>query len=119
MMIAFRKAHPTLCRSRFWRDDVRWFGTGPEVDMSQGSRHLAFYLDGASEQDDDLYVMINSGTSPRTFTIQEGEPHEWQRVVDTSRSSPHDIRLPGSEISIRTSEFPVKSRSVVVLIRKR
>src|SRR5262249_12588603 len=23
-LLAFRKAHPTLCRSRFWRDDVRW-----------------------------------------------------------------------------------------------
>jgi len=31
-MIAFRKAHPTLCRSRFWRDDVRWYGVGPSVD---------------------------------------------------------------------------------------
>ena len=25
-MIAFRKRHPSLARSRFWRDDVRWFG---------------------------------------------------------------------------------------------
>ena len=28
-MIAFRKAHPSLARSRFWRDDVRWYGVGP------------------------------------------------------------------------------------------
>ena len=28
-MIAFRKAHPSICRSRFWRDDVRWYGVGP------------------------------------------------------------------------------------------
>ena len=25
-MIAFRKAHPSLSRSRFWRDDVSWYG---------------------------------------------------------------------------------------------
>ena len=28
-MIGFRKAHPSLGRSRFWRDDVRWYGVGP------------------------------------------------------------------------------------------
>ena len=27
-MIAFRKAHPSIGRSRFWRDDVRWYGVG-------------------------------------------------------------------------------------------
>jgi glycogen operon protein len=25
LMIAFRKAHPSLARSRFWREDVRWY----------------------------------------------------------------------------------------------
>jgi glycogen operon protein len=25
-MIAFRKAHPSLCRSRFWREDISWYG---------------------------------------------------------------------------------------------
>jgi glycogen operon protein len=29
LMIASRKAHPSLARSRFWRDDVRWHGVGP------------------------------------------------------------------------------------------
>ncbi len=28
MMIVFRKAHPSLGRSRFWREDVRWYGVG-------------------------------------------------------------------------------------------
>ena len=26
LMIAFRKAHPTICRSRFWREEIRWRG---------------------------------------------------------------------------------------------
>src|SRR5438874_12363362 len=25
-MIAFRKTHPALSRSRFWREDVSWYG---------------------------------------------------------------------------------------------
>ena len=40
-MIRFRKAHPSLGRSRFWRDDVRWFGSGPTVDMGSDSHTLA------------------------------------------------------------------------------
>ena len=47
LMIAFRKAHPTLGRSRFWRDDIRWYGVGPSVDMSHDSHSLAYALRGA------------------------------------------------------------------------
>ena len=39
MMIAFRKAHPSIGRSRFWREDVRWYGMGRDVDWSDGSHH--------------------------------------------------------------------------------
>ena len=35
-MIAFRKNHPTLSRSRFWREDVAWYGTGSAADLSPG-----------------------------------------------------------------------------------
>ncbi|MGA8224292.1 MAG: isoamylase, partial [Candidatus Acidiferrales bacterium] len=58
--IAFRKSHPSLCRSRFWREDVSWYGTRPTVDLSPDSRSLAFCLHGASQADDDIYVMINA-----------------------------------------------------------
>ena len=71
-MIRFRKEHPSLARSRFWRDDVRWFGTGHAVDMGPGSRTLAIYLSGASQHDADLYVMINTSHEDATFQIQEG-----------------------------------------------
>src|SRR5690348_2376570 len=59
-MIAFRKAHPTLGRSRCWREDVRWYGVGPAVDLADWSHTLAFYLDGAAQGDQDLYVLINA-----------------------------------------------------------
>ncbi|HRX79782.1 MAG TPA: isoamylase, partial [Pirellulaceae bacterium] len=78
-MIAFRKSHPTLCRSRFWREDVRWYGSGRDVDMSPKSRQLAYYLDGAAEDDDDLYVMINADQRDLSFTIHEGDPTQWRR----------------------------------------
>ena len=88
LMIAFRQAHPTLCRSRFWRDDVRWYGVGPSVDMGDDSHSLAYALRGASQGDCDLYVMINAYHEPLTFTIQEGRPGCWERVIDTGLQSP-------------------------------
>ncbi len=118
-MIAFRKAHPTLCRSRFWREDVRWYGSHREVDMSHESRHLAYYLDGASQCDDDLYVMINADERDLSFTIHEGEPTQWHRVVDTGRKSPADFCEPSKKTMIRSAKYVVKGRSIVVLIRAR
>jgi glycogen operon protein len=119
LMIAFRKAHPTLCRSRFWREDIRWYGTGRHVDMSRKSQHLAYHLDGASQQDDDLYVMINGEQREKSFTIQRGQPTDWRRVIDSARKSPDDIREAGKEAAIRSDTYRVKARSIVVLIRRR
>ncbi len=119
LMIAFRKSHPTLCRSRFWREDVRWYGAEGEVDMSPASRQLAYHLRGEAVGDDDLYVMINAGVHDQTFTIQHGQPGDWRRVIDTSRKSPHDICEPGHEATVGTGHFSVKAQSIVVLIHKR
>jgi glycogen operon protein len=116
-MIAFRKAHPSLSRSRFWRDDVRWHGVGADTDLSGESRSLAFYLSGASQRDDDLYVMINGYWEALTFTIQEGG--QWRRVVDTSRESPDDFREAGRAAPLDSPRYPVGPRSVVVLVRPR
>ena len=58
------------------------------------SRTLAVYLSGASQQDADLYLMINASDSDRTFEIQEGRPGEWQLVFDTGRPSPDDFPEP-------------------------
>ncbi|MDF2971782.1 MAG: glycogen debranching enzyme GlgX [Microvirga sp.] len=114
-MIAFRKAHPSLSRSRFWREDVRWFGTEGPMDLSDESRTLAFLLAGGSEQDRDLYVMINAHPAERRFLIQ-GDPRTWKRVVDTSLASPQDITKVGEEALLSNSSYVVGARSVVVLL---
>ena len=117
LMIAFRKRHPTLCRSRFWRNDVRWHGTGPQPDLGEGSRSLAYFLDGSSQNDVDLYVMINAWWDDLAFSIQERPSTAWRRVLDTSRPSPQDICEPGSELSMSSDQYLVRGRSVVVLGR--
>jgi isoamylase len=116
-MIAFRKAHPSLGRSRFWRDDVRWYGVGKEIDLSDSSHTLAFCVHGAAARDEDVYVMINAYWENLAFTVQEGKPEQWKRVVDTSLASPFDFAAPGTEPKLTSTTYMVKARSVVVLLR--
>jgi isoamylase len=117
LMIAFRKSHPTLCRSRFWRDDIRWHGVEPSIDMSYHSRSLAYYLKGEAENDLDLYVMINAHDQPLRFKIVDGQHRPWFRAIDTSLDSPNDISESGNEVSVIGKKYWVQSRSIVVLIQ--
>jgi len=118
-MIAFRKRHPSIGRGRFWRDDIRWHGVGVDVDLSEASRTLAYCLHGASEQDRDLYVMINAYWQTLTFTVTEGAVGEWARVVDTGLDSPNDIVEPGRELPLGAGTYDLGPRSIVVLLRNR
>lgn len=114
-MIAFRKSHPSLCRSRFWREDISWYGVGPTVDLSPDSRSLAFCLHGASQSDDDIYVIINAYWEMLPFHIQEGGPKDWLRIVDTDLPTPEDFSEKG--VPLQRSIYRVAPRSVVVLVR--
>ena len=116
-MIRFRRAHPSLCRSRFWREDVSWYGTGSAADLSPDSRSLAFCLHGASEGDDDIYVMINSYWEQLEFQIEEGTAQDWRRIVDTALPSPGDFSDHG--VPLASAKYGVAPRSVVVLLRQR
>jgi glycogen operon protein len=101
-MIAFRKARPWIGRSRFWREDVHWYGPNGPVDF--GSHMLAYCLRGRS----DLYVMINAFWNPVQFRIQEGTAGTWKRIMDTSR---HEI----VEEPVNSVDYELAARSVVVL----
>ena len=114
-MIAFRKGHPSLCRSRFSRKDIRWYGIGPGS-TSPDSHSFAYCLHGQSVGDCDLYVMINAYWEDLTFTMQEGAVGQWQRVVDTSWKIPRLLRT-GNEIRVSSQTYAAKARSVVVLVR--
>jgi len=115
MMIAFRKRHPSIGRSRFWREDVHWYGVDGGVDWGPASKQLAYCLHGASQGDEDLYVMINADAAGRSFQIQESSAGGWRRVVDTSLPPPEDIVEESVAPVVTGSEYPVAGRSVVVL----
>lgn len=119
LMIAFRKAHPSIGRPTFWREAVTWFGADGPVDLGAESRCLAYVLDGESVGDDDFYVLINGHSEDRTFMVQGGASSAWQRVVDTAKPSPEDIVEPGRELKLESDTYRVIARSVVVLRKER
>jgi isoamylase len=114
-MIAFRRAHRSIGRGRFWSSDVRWYGVDGAVNLADWSHALAFFLSGAAEGDDDLYVMINAYWDDLTFTIQEGQHGSWRRIVDTARPSPDDFVEGG--VPVNSSQYRVGARSLAVLVR--
>jgi len=114
-MIRFRALHPSLGRSRFWRDDVRWFGTGPTVDFGPQARTLAVYLDGESQRDVDLYILINGSDDTREFEIQVPRAGGWRVVLDTGRASPGDFPEPPTAEPITATSYRLDARAVAVL----
>ena len=69
--------------------------------------------------DDDLCVMINAHWEDREFTLPEGRPADWRRVVDTARPAPGDILEPGSESVVDSAVCNARARSVLVLRKPR
>jgi isoamylase len=116
-MIALRKSRRSISRSRYWRQDVHWYGPNGPVDLGPESRSLAYCLIGERFEERDLYVMINAFWEPASFHIQEGSAGQWRRLVDTSRASPEDIAEPGGGWPVESLDYEVGPRCVVVLER--
>lgn len=113
-MIAFRKRHRAFGTSRFWRETVRWHGAHNEVDLSDESKQLAFFLDGRAHDDERIYTMVNAGEETVRFRIHE--PGGWRRAIDTNQESPEDICEPRKEPLIEGNHYELGGRTVVVLI---
>ena len=93
MVIAFRKAHPVLFRSKFLREgDVTWHGKEPDhPDWGPKSRFVAFTLPDPIYHYD-LYVAFNAFYRPTTLKIPKPKGgHPWLQIIDTSNESPKDI----------------------------
>ena len=117
-VISFRKSHPSISRSRFWRGDVRWYGTGHLVDMSLESRQLAYCLHGESQDDADIYVMINAGRDSVEFGIQEWAFEKWRLAIDTSRTSLSELSDDPANQCVASPTWNVNARSICVLVER-
>jgi glycogen operon protein len=126
-IIAFRKRHPAIHRTRFFTGevnerglpDVGWHGcklNSPGWDDPQ-TRTLAFTL-GGFEGEADVHVMLNMHWGPLPFELPPVGDRQWFRSADTSLASPLDIADEGSEVLIAGNEYLVNGRSAVVLISR-
>jgi glycogen operon protein len=126
-MIAFRKAHRNLQRSRFFDGavnerglkDISWHGCAldhPGWEDPQ-ARALAFTLAGF-DGEEDLHVMMNMHWEPLYFELPRVTGRRWLRAVDTGLSRPEDIPASGREKPISERECRVDWRSVVVLVSR-
>jgi glycogen operon protein len=127
LMIAFRKAHPSLARSRFWGSDITWYGVQGNPDQGFTSHTLAFCLrdpegfgaptgPGGGHAGPSIYALANFYGQPLTFEIQQGSAGSWRRVIDTSLASPNDVADPGTEPVLGGLSYAVNAQSVVVLV---
>ncbi len=117
LMIAFRRAHPSIGRGRFWGNDVRWYGVDGPVEPANIEHRLAFLLDGSAERDVDLYVMINAFWEDQRFAIQGGSRGSWVRVIDTGKRSPDDFLEGPRGERVVSGEYVLGARSVIVVTR--
>jgi hypothetical protein len=72
--------------------------------------------------------MFNSGLKPMPFRVcepselpagaRQGSKKRWFRAIDTGLTSPEDVSESGSEPLLTTNTYPVREKSMVILISK-
>ena len=120
-LIAFRKAHPSLRRTRFLNGkkpeatnaDITWHGiNGRSPDWEKDSA-IACVLNGRSEHtggpedDDSLFMIFNAGAEPATFMVPPPPDKPWALALTTEENPPMWYRVKGV--------FTADARSVSVL----
>lgn len=123
-MIAFRKNHAVLKRTRYVegnRRNVRgiralsWHGV--ELDKpgfdDPFARAIAYTL-GGPDDGSDLHIMINMYTGPLRFELPKLHRRCWHRAIDTFLADPEDITNKQG-IQINETHYWVQPQSIVVL----
>ena len=135
-LIAFRKRHPAFRRECFLtgRDldgdsiaDAEWYeNSGKPLKWGSNRPVLALFLSGSSREigvrdrnDDDFYLMFNSGRGAKKFRLPELQNGRmWSRVLDTSITD--RISIVEDEYATENGGLPdkytVPGQSVVLLM---
>jgi isoamylase len=127
-LIAFRRAHPVLRRTRFLtgragagsvRPDVAWHGARLGApDFGPTSHSLAMHLAGehADRPDCDVYLAANASARELVFALPAPPVGErWLRVVATWEGPPADYLAPGEELPVEAGSLTVPSHSCALL----
>ncbi|HEY9182783.1 MAG TPA: alpha-amylase family glycosyl hydrolase, partial [Gammaproteobacteria bacterium] len=103
-LIALRKRHPSLRRTRFLNGrsgrapaEIHWYGEGLEPPDWQDAqaRVLCFTMPGAALDEPALHVMINMEPMARDLPLPEAAERNWRRIVDTTLVAPDDVAPAG------------------------
>ncbi|MDH4028073.1 MAG: glycogen debranching protein GlgX [Nitrospirota bacterium] len=125
-MIAFRRRHPCLMRTRFFTGyrrngrgmvDITWYGKDirePQWDDPEAG-FLAFSLGALTEKEEDIHVILNMSEQMETVQLPRVHGRVWHVTVDTGKASPIDIHKPSDRQPVKGHVYPVLPRSVVVL----
>lgn len=114
-MIAFRKKHPVLTRSRFLGpEDIQWHGIEPlKANWGAKSRFIAFSLNDKFNHYA-LYVAFNASFETTKITLPK-EKAPWHQVVYTALASPEDIAEEGDAKQVTTETFELVPYSALIL----
>ena len=135
-LLFFFLLHPRWCRARYFTGevndrglaDISWHGCrifSPGWDDPE-SRVLAFTLGGFPDKRRPqvsgrgwlVHVMMNMDWQDLEFDVPAVPGRRWYRAVDTGAAAPNDIFSKGHETLWEKETYPVKNRSIVVLISK-
>ena len=125
-MIAFRKRHACLMRSRFLNakrqagmalPDVSWHGVEPHKPLwdDPNAQLLSYTLRAVDKDEEHLHIIFNMSNGPVDVGLPKIDDRNWYRAVDTWRASPQDILAPPEQPFVNSDAYHVKPRSVVVL----
>jgi glycogen operon protein len=121
-MISFRRAHPILSKEQFYTDaEIHWFDPQGELPnwFDPKEKRIACLIDESGQ--DGLYLMFNAGAEEIDFGLPPlplGD--SWHLAVDTSRSTPQDLRTEGQETLLDDStSYHVGARSSVILLARK
>ena len=113
MMIAFRKAHPSIGRDIGWGGDVSWLGPSPAADNGGRLARDRVPPQRRRGRGRGSYVMINAYWDAVQFPIPS--PGDWRRIVDTSLATPADVVAETDAPPVVGATYAVAPRSTVVM----
>jgi glycogen operon protein len=120
-LIALRKRHPSLRRTRFLNGysenqlaEIHWYGERLDAPdwQSKEARVLCFTLAGAAPPEPALHVMINMATTARNLPLPDVTARDWRRIVDTTLVAPDDVVPAG--VAVPGGHYMLGSHGIAV-----
>jgi len=120
-MIALRKRHPSLRRTRFLNGpvdgapaEIQWYGedlTPPDWHDEEACV-LCFTLAGLTPDEPALHVMINMAATVCILPLPDVAVRQWRRVADTTLEAPDDITPSG--VPARGPYYTLNAQGIAV-----